>query len=96
MHKVLKTCESFGKNVYCLFDYANVNDVNIALLPMFFKGQCMVGWTNFGITQSTFIQPKSNSYDHILLYILELSNESHFECIRFKMYIMQLIGMKYT
>jgi hypothetical protein len=45
---------------------------------------------------STFILPKCDSYDHNLLYILELSNESHFECISFKMYIMQLISMKYT
>ncbi len=34
------------------------------------KGGGMVGWTNFGVTQSTFLLPKCDSYDHILLYIL--------------------------
>jgi hypothetical protein len=30
-------------------------------------GGCMVGWTNFRVTQSTFLLPRCDSYDHILL-----------------------------
>ncbi len=60
------------------------------------KGRNMVGWTNFGITQSTFLLPKCDSYDHILLYILYLFNGTHYEVMNFNMYIMKLISMKYT
>jgi hypothetical protein len=56
----------------------------------------MVGWTNFGITQSTLLLPRCDSYDHILLYILELINGTHFEIMGFNMYIMKSIGMKST
>jgi hypothetical protein len=54
----------------------------------------MVGWTNFGITLSILLLPKCDSYDHILLYILELFNGTHFEVMNFNMYIMKLIGVK--
>jgi hypothetical protein len=57
-------------------------------------GGCMVGWTNFGVTQSTFLLPRCDSYDHILLYILELFNGTHSKVMDFNMYIMKLIGMK--
>jgi hypothetical protein len=56
----------------------------------------MVGWTNFGVTQSIFLLPRCDSYDHIFLYILELFNGTHFEVMDFNMYIMKLINMKNT
>jgi hypothetical protein len=52
---------------------------------------CMVGWTNFGVTQSIFLPPKFN---YIILYIMELLNGTHFEIINFNIYVMKLISMK--
>jgi hypothetical protein len=51
----------------------------------------MVGWTNFGVTQSIFLPPKFN---YIILYIMELLNGTHFEIINFNIYVMKLISMK--
>ncbi len=59
-------------------------------------GGYMVGWTNFGITQSTFLLLKCDYYDQFFLYILELINGTHFEIMDLNMYIMKLIGMKNT
>jgi len=56
----------------------------------------MVGWTNFGVTRSTFLLPINDFYDHILLHILELFNGTHFEVMDFNMYIMKFIGMRNT
>jgi len=39
----------------------------------------MVGWTNFGLTQSIFLPPKCGSNYYIVLYIMELLNGTHFE-----------------
>ncbi len=50
--------------------------------------------TNLEITYSTFLLPRCHSNCHIVLYIMKLLNETHFEVIDFTIYIMQLIGMK--
>jgi len=54
------------------------------------KGGCMVQWTNFGVTQFTFLPPKCGFNYHIL------KNGTHFEIIDFNMYIMRLINMENT
>jgi hypothetical protein len=54
----------------------------------------MVGWTNFGITQSIFLPPKCGSTYYIVLYIMGLLNGTHFEIINFNIYVMKLIGMQ--
>jgi hypothetical protein len=54
----------------------------------------MVGWTNFGVTQSIFLPPKCGSNYYIVLYIMELLNGTHFEIIKFNIYVMRLIGMQ--
>jgi hypothetical protein len=52
---------------------------------------CIIGWTNFGVTQYIFLPPKFN---YIVLYIMELWNGIHFEIIEFNIYVMKLIGMQ--
>jgi hypothetical protein len=52
---------------------------------------CMVGWTNFGVTQLIFLPPKFN---YIVLYIMELLNGTHFQITNFNIYVMKLISMK--
>jgi hypothetical protein len=54
----------------------------------------MVGWTNFGVTQSIFLPPKCGFNYYIILYIMELLNGTHFEIIKFNIYVMRLIGMQ--
>jgi len=55
---------------------------------------CMVGWTNFGVTQSNFLLTWCDSYVHTILYILELFNGTHFEIMNLNRYIMKLIEWK--
>jgi hypothetical protein len=49
------------------------------------KGGCMVGWTNFGVTQSIFLPSKCGYNYYIVLNIMELLNGTHFEIINFNM-----------
>jgi hypothetical protein len=56
----------------------------------------MVGLTNLEIKQFIFLLLRCDSNCHIVLYILELQNGTHFEVLGFNMYIMQLIGVKHS
>jgi hypothetical protein len=62
-------------------------------LQVWLLGGCIVGWTNFGVTQSIFLPPKCGSNYYVVLYIMELLNGTHFEIIKFNTYVMKLIGM---
>jgi hypothetical protein len=46
----------------------------------------------FGTTQFIFLVLRCDYDCHIVLYILELQNGTHFEILDFNMYIMQSIG----
>jgi hypothetical protein len=63
-------------------------------LQVWLLGGCIVGWTNFGVTQSIFLPPKCGSNYYIVLYIMQLLNGTHFEIIDFNIYVMKFIGMQ--
>jgi hypothetical protein len=44
--------------------------------------------------QSIFLSPECGFNYSIVLYIVELLNETHFEIIDFNIYVMKLISMK--
>jgi len=59
-----------------------------------YMGGCMVGWTKFRLMQSIFLPPKCGSNHYIVLSIIQLLNETHFEITDFNIYVMKLIGMQ--
>ncbi len=63
------------------FSFISISQIHHLDMVYYLQGGCMVGWTNFGVTQSIFLPPKCDSNHYIILYIMELLNGTHFEII---------------